>query len=391
MDFRLFLEISENKTILSVDDIEITIEENWLITDPHKIGDKKKFKITFRWPKTKTQHNMGNWENTTFYVSATNLNEARNTIIKWLRRKGNNKYQKHLLDLDKDLINLHAKQVSTWADLVNLVKYLAETRMSDWIRTTFFDPNDYSIFIDKARKNNIGSVLREFEPKEQKVFKLFYKKMVQDNAVPSDMKVFFDKVFRFISDTKLKQMQLLQPEEEKPQAQIQPNQSVYIEKETQKQALIEDLNTASSIQEVIKIANKFGITYKELREFHDYLYADIESHEDEYRRLHAQLTKWMWPYHHKHTKVTEGDHAAFRKWQFIIKATRTNQDWASFWGQDEGELEENLWNFYVNGPQVKPKYIYWKDALQKLLAEQENYKIPQQQQYHKAVGDEMPF
>src|SRR3954466_14222031 len=63
------------------------INENQLLGVGHTDPSLKKFKVTFRYPKTKTKAGLGHYDDATMYVQAINLQDAKNIVTNWVRGK----------------------------------------------------------------------------------------------------------------------------------------------------------------------------------------------------------------------------------------------------------------------------------------------------------------
>jgi hypothetical protein len=386
MEFRYFL---ETQTTFSWLNLQVHIEEvlaehNLLGNDGSKVN--KKFRVVFRYPRTATKAKIGHYEEDTVYVMAPTLQQAKQKVLLWLRTKlepqvnslkNRNNYLK---DIDSKHLNVKGKAVKDWNDLLDLIHYLANTRMNDKTRATHFGENEARIFLDKARTSHrTGAILRTLPPREQRVFKLFYKQI--QGYIPKDLDFYLRQMFKSVVPQPQQQSFLPQePIQEPEQPQWKP---LFAPKTNEdKERTYYELKNAASIRDVTRIANRYGLTYGELKQIHDdYGYQEYENEEDRLLGLRKELLRWMSPIRPGQKAVQEGDHARFAsKWSTVMRYVRNNPDWTSF-GTTEEELERNVWDFFVHGlPWLRPRYEYWKEALQRWIKE-----------YEQNQEDDIPF
>jgi hypothetical protein len=284
--------------------------------------------------------------------------------------------------------------------------------MNDNDRLTHFGKQEYDLLRQQSQQPNFFRTLATLTDKEQKLIKTLFKQL---NTVPAQTK-FGIKNLR----PPKKQKELFpepEPEKEKEETPPERSWSVYAPKTIRAaDKLFKNNEDINSIQKVYKLANNFGITGKELRDYYLMEYHNQQTkyyHEDQAAYLHKWLrdkmgknNRWNSP------AIQEGDHAskAF-SWDTLMRTLNSsgidhplvhaarNSSYADQSNYaHNNEASERLWYFYLAGPpEQTPIVTRLFQALQEIVYP--HYEQGQGYQRKKAVGytfpipneDDLPF
>lgn len=334
-----------------------------------------KYRVSFKMPKNKKNWSIGHFDDDTVYVSASSSNEAKKLALDWIKTRleadeTNPKAKKspkinYLQNIDIKHIDMSAKLVNSWAEVVKLLEYAVKNRSQ---QLTFFDDNEYKIILDTISGNQRNRYLNKLGPKERSLLKKILQNMWESSKHHNFKQTISDLTKSINTAPQKRTSDAISPSKEQS--------SIYRQKL--------DLNDAEAILERIKTypdaireAKRLGITKQELDYQIEMRFGQDILHEKEMKYLFSELYKKIkLPSSHK---GFDDDDPNSKFWRGKIDWERLAIDWLprfgletvaiplpqglrrgdSFGGASEYEPYLDwavpfLYNLYRNGP---PKQI----------------------------------
>lgn len=244
--------------LIIIEPVPMTVAERHIvgIDDNSHVG-MTKYRVTFKWPRSKNKAKANTYDEEVRYVLAHNAKEARSRIEEFVRSRRNRNLAgteipaDYLTNLSRSNMGIKTKSIESWNDFVKLCEFIAKKKPKNPIK--YFDQNDLSIFINKYRRSaDFGEQLQKLPKEVQLLMKRIYFHVINgdlsqdnhnqlhNNAKHSDIKT------KDVLNNKAKSLGKFYP---KP--------------------VIKDLNedppSLGSVADVIKMAKSYGFTYAELK------------------------------------------------------------------------------------------------------------------------------
>lgn len=305
--FRSFIEICPYE-------VEVDLLEHELIGIPQP-GDRK-YRVSFNAPKTATAAKKGLFDEDILYVVARNPTQAKKAALEWIKyklepREGDARPKRapkhnYLKDIDQKYLDLNARVVGSWSDIVKLLEYISVRKEEP---SQFFDDQELEIVLDMMQNKRKNQYLSKLGDKERATLKKVLKSVWQN---PGHLAPGLQAVMRIPEDGlgNLHKTITNAPKKAQPAMAVAPppQRSVY-QRDIRSQYDIEDiLHKIDSFPGILRAANRLGISKAALEKRY---YEDF-GHEDEY---HAELVKvWKWLYNKirlsPKAKIFDDDHAS---------------------------------------------------------------------------------
>lgn len=301
MTMKSFGQFLDDRTIHFIEeDIQVSIETSFLqlyekhilgVDDSEHVG-MKKYRVTFKYPKSLKMAKWGNYDDETRYILANSPQEAKERTIEFIRTKKMKRVEPgsqvkmpapYLKGLNVKGMAIKVKQVENWSDFLDLVNYVIEKRTKNPIR--YFSQDDLNIFLHKARTSkDFMRVLQNLSKEVQLLLKRIYLHTV-GQELSSDNKNILDEPLSHIDtdrktalDSSAKLLGKFYPTV-KPKDPDEPP----------------DVNEYSNFREILKEAKRYGLVYKDLKLAKEQImqrdYHDIEERKTAWRDIRGRLAR----------------------------------------------------------------------------------------------------
>lgn len=358
---------------------------------PGETKELSKFRVTLRYPRSKRKEWLGHYTKGVMYVYADNVSDAKKRVEEYIRNKlepvendETRRFPKYnyLKGVKKAHLELNAKKVNSWDDLVAALKHVANTR-NELTPLDYFDENDLKIILKAAKKGNFDKLLRKIPPKEQRLLKRFYFHMAQSPWLSQETKLMLDdeltKRMRRLGKIPFEREIGEEDEDTDPLHPTNPEWSYWSIREPKSDKEERELMLGiQKVKDVFDVARRYGIPPNDLRKVKDHLYAEQVTQVENLRTLYRWLRKTI-KLSPKSKLFKDTDYAnpvlANRygiAWDEIVDhLMHTKESYAEAFPFKEDETNKAsswLWDFYKNGMPVKPSNLeQWKGALQHVL------------------------
>lgn len=330
----------------------------------------KKYKVSLQYPRSGKQAKLGHYLPDNIYIYASSSKEAKEKTERYIRNKlepvendETRRYPKdnYLKKAKSKHLDIKAKQVRSWDDFTDSINNI-----------DYLDDKDFDMLIKTSKKRNFVDLLQRLTKKEQKKLKFLYFRGV-DQEMPEEL----TQTMNLLGSKKIGHL----PEKEKP-IPGQWNYWSVFEPKTQEE--IDKLVMGiGETKQVFDIANKFGISVKDLRAVKD----DLFKAENEYLDNMRMLYKWL----RKSIKVSPTNKLFESDWSNPLWVKKYGVHWdtliQTLMGPEGAEVgfpftdkenpdetksssdaQEWVWDFYKKGmPQKRPQVEQWTEALKHML------------------------
>lgn len=394
MGFKDWLD-RKNSILFKIGDIEVFIEE----VSPNiflENTNERAFRVSVRYPRTATGARLGYYEDDVLYLQANTAHEARQKTLNWILQKA--QARKRPWEIDQDYLNIRASEVRNWKQLLTMIRELSDKRISNWARLESFGPKELEIIASRASFDIYGFLKDIFSLpiKAQNILKFVIKKLIETNPIPQSLVKLMPFLRRLGRIKSLKQLDYLISQEEEKEKSPKQYHSVWVPKTIEDAHHLMMRMPSDTVQDVVKIANRFGVRQKDLR---DHVVSDGEL--EEYLNL-WNLYKWLIqqpdnPGDRFKKSVRRGDKTNLTgrtSWEEIVeRATETGIDHplvSRVMSDKEGlghvsdETQDMFWDLFINGPPRLSRAFFWMRSLERLVD-----MIYNQRQYE--PDDTIPF
>jgi hypothetical protein len=375
----------------------------------------KKYKVSLRYPRTSSGKKLGHYLPDNMYVFAKDANDAKARAEEFIRNKYEpieNDERRHrkinfLKDLEKKHLDMKTKEVRSWDDLVQMFGDIG--KKSGAYLLDYFDERDLQTILKKAKKKDFEKELAKLDKVQQRILKKVYFILTQDPYISDDTKKLIDGETT-VTINKLGRSIKPSVTEREPGTEDEvdwPYWSIFEPKSDKEET---DLRgNMNSVNDVFMAARRYGIPAKDLRymaadevdkdykdfnnkkELYNYIIGIMKNAvakkisntvDEKGKRYYKKLFREIFTT----DKYDDWNNSVLPKlgihWDQIVKSLASGEyDAWPFARQsddsirNEGERpEEWLWKFIKDKPRVQPLYMYYQDALNKLLARRDEIK-----------------
>jgi hypothetical protein len=399
----LFGEYFQNKSeYFQVDDVCVLLEPMPLgIFERHIIGvddsdhsNMIKYRVTFRYPRSKTKAKNNSYDEEIKYVLASSVKDAKDRIEQFVHNRRmktiggikSDQPAEYLAAVNRNRMEMKVKAVTSWQDFVDLCAFVAKKKPQNPVR--YFNQHDLSIFIKKYRHSaDFAEQLQKLPKEVQLLMKRVYFHVINGD-LSHDNHSELQKGGKYAPDLKMKD--------------VLGNYAKRLGRHYPKPVIKdadEELPVLHSVAEVLQQAKAYGISYKQLKEVKNQLMFEYDPMFQErvaaYQDLRAKLTHANYRNNKNNFRYRGKGGISTRNSMFDGSDELSWDKYgADTWVDDIAReypwlnSQEKMFDFYKRGmPKMAPALDLWSRALERVI----EYKKQEKHNSHEIPTGEIPF